>query len=341
MFEKLPLLCHIAPMIVRPKNAEPGNQIDIHYISLATHANALLSFSLQELFADPSRAPTMQISCGALTLDFSHQRILPETLPFFEIFAQSRQLAKKITALTNGDIVNHSEQRPALHTALRDPSPTPVFVNGENIKPQIRDAFEHMRTLCKTVWQSGIKDVLILGIGGSYWGSLSACEALRNLPKRLNIHFLAEMEAEAFDHTIHYLAPENTVVIIISKSFTTVETLANAQRARKWLGPLFKAHSIAVTANNNAALDLGIVSDHILPLWPWVGGRYSVWSSVGIPIALCYGIKAFEELQLGAHQMDQHADQYADAKQFTDDGRFTDFFKHAFFCSAHRSHYSL
>lgn len=274
---------------------------------LAPYVDILRSSQLRDLFAeDPRRATRMQISCHELTLDFSHQRITDKMWSALAVYAQKNKLDEHIRDLISGAVVNVSENRPALHTALRDPSSTPIFVKNENIKPQIQAAFESMRTLCKTVWQSGITDVLILGIGGSYWGSLCACEALRTLPKRLNVHFLGDMEAEAFDHATRALRPEKTMVVVISKSFKTIETLSNAKRARTWLGPLLSAHTIAVTANIQEAQSFGIQSSHVLPMWPWVGGRYSVWSCVGVPIALCYGIAAFQELLQGAHKMDQH-----------------------------------
>jgi glucose-6-phosphate isomerase len=277
------------------------------HMSLATHVQSLQSVHLRDLFAqDAMRKNAMQITCDELTLDFSHQRISTRTLCALETFADEHNLNTHISALINGENVNQTENRPALHTALRDPSATPIFVNNQDIKPKIRAAFDTMHALCKTIWQSGISDVLVLGIGGSYWGSLCACEALRTLPKRLNMHFLADIEAEAFDHTIHKLQPEKTIVLVISKSFTTQETLCNAMRARTWLGPLFKAHCMAITANCEAAQTFGVDPHYILNMWPWVGGRYSVWSTVGMPIALCYGMVTFQALLNGAHTMDQH-----------------------------------
>ncbi|MFA6036693.1 MAG: glucose-6-phosphate isomerase [Legionellales bacterium] len=274
---------------------------------LAPYIDILRSSHIRDLFAqDPMRASRMEISCHGLTLDFSHQRITEDIWNALVEYAKKNKLDQHIHDLISGAVVNVSENRPALHTALRDPSLTPIFVKKENIKPKIQSAFESMRTLCKTVWQSGITDVLILGIGGSYWGSLCVCEALRTLPKRLNVHFLGDMEAEAFEHATRNLRPEKTIVIVISKSFKTIETLSNAKRARTWLGPLLAAHAIAVTANIQEAQSFGIQASHILPMWSWVGGRYSLWSCVGIPIALCYGIAAFQELLHGAHLIDQH-----------------------------------
>jgi glucose-6-phosphate isomerase len=274
---------------------------------LSTLKDIFKTSHLRDLFMHaPLRSAQFQISAHELTLDFSRQRITIDSLASLIDFAQKNKLEQRVIDLTTGKDVNTSENRPALHTALRDPSAHPIVVNGEDVKPEIHAAFELMRTLCKSVWQSGITDVLVLGIGGSYWGSLCACEAFRNLPKRLNIHFLADMESEAFDHATQGLRPEKTVVIVISKSFKTIETLTNAKRAKTWLGPLLKAHCIAVTANKAEALHFGVQESHILPMWDWVGGRYSVWSSVGIPIALCYGIATFQEFLNGAHLMDQH-----------------------------------
>lgn len=294
-------------MIVKPKVRKKNTLVDIPSISLAAHAEYLKSFCLQELFTyHPARAQEMQIGCGHLTLDFSRQRIIPDTLHLFEALVKKEKLSEKINALVCGEIVNTSEQRPALHTALRDPSPTPIWVNGENIKPSIHMTFEKMQRLCETIWQNNITDVLVLGIGGSFWGPQCVCEALQTLPKRLNVHFLADTEQEAFAARVNTLTPERTVVIVISKSFTTPEALCNALRAHTWLGIYAKSHCLAVTAARHEAESLGIESSHILDIWSWVGGRYSVWSAVGLPIALCYGMSVFKAFLAGAHQMDQH-----------------------------------
>ncbi|MGA2655046.1 MAG: glucose-6-phosphate isomerase [Gammaproteobacteria bacterium] len=269
--------------------------------------NSLSPIHLRDLFAqEPMRTQQMQISAHGLTLDFSHQRISNETLAALTDFAEKNNLNQRVNELITGAHVNATENRAALHTALRDPTSTPIFVNQQDIKPEIQAAFESMKTLCKSIWQGGITDVLVLGIGGSYWGALCACEAFRNMPKRLNTHFLGDMEAEAFQYATRNLVPEKTMVIIISKSFKTVETLTNAKRAALWLGPLLKAHCIAITANNKAAQDFGVQDTHILPMWSWVGGRYSVWSCVGMPIALSFGMATFQEFLNGAHLMDQH-----------------------------------
>lgn len=278
---------------------------------LASHAQTLQSLHLREILPDPMRAQRMQISCHDLSLDFSHQRILPETLFFFEDVAKQEKLAEKMAALMRGDKVNVSEDRPALHTALRNPSDQPIYVDGKDIMPQIHNCLEHMEDLCNQVHASPIQDVVVLGIGGSYWGSAAVCDALQCLPKRLNVHFLGDMEKEAFDLTVASLRPATTLFIIISKSFTTPETLFNARLAQAWLGKYLQdttcPHAVAVTANADAAKAFGIAADHIFDMWPWVGGRYSVWSAVGLPIALCHGFAVFEEFLQGAHAMDEHA----------------------------------
>lgn len=276
-------------------------------VSLPAHVSHLKSLHLRELFnTHPHRTQEMQIACDELTLDFSHQRITQQTLDVLEDLANKSQLYKKIVDLICGKFVNTSEQRPALHTALRDPTPMPISVEGKNIKLDIRAMHEKMREVCERLWQKEIQDVLVLGIGGSYWGSRCVCEALQSLPTRLNVHFLADIEEEAFEAAIHKLSPQNTAVIIISKSFTTQEVLCNAQRAQAWLGPHEKEHLFAVTAAPKKAQAWGIESNNILEFWSWVGGRYSVWSAVGIPIALCYGMDVFCSLLEGAHIIDQH-----------------------------------
>jgi len=266
------------------------------------HAEVLAALHLREVIPDPIRAQRMQISAGEMSLDFSHQRFFPDSLPIFESFAHEQQLPEKMQALTRGAIVNVSENRPALHTALRSPYKDPLYVNGHDIMPAIHASLQKMKALCERVHASPIKDVVVLGIGGSYWGSAAVCDALQLLPKHLNVHFLGDMESEAFDVTVVGLKPETTLFIIISKSFTTPETLFNAQLAKSWGA----TNMVAVTAHAESAKAFGISADCIFDMWPWVGGRYSVWSAVGLPIALCHGFEVFEALLRGAHEMDEH-----------------------------------
>ncbi|MFI4956416.1 MAG: glucose-6-phosphate isomerase [Gammaproteobacteria bacterium] len=266
------------------------------------HAHTLASLHLRDVIPDPIRAQRMQISCGEISLDFSHQRFFPDSLPIFDDFAREQRLPEKMQALVRGGIVNVSENRPALHTALRSPSTEPLYVSGHDIMPDIHASLDKMKGLCERVHQSAIKDVVVFGIGGSYWGSAAVCDALQLSPKHLNVHFLGDMEEEAFDVTVAALEPETTLFIIISKSFTTPETLFNATLAKAWGA----TNLVAVTANADAAKAFGISADCIFDMWPWVGGRYSVWSAVGLPIALCHGFDAFEAMLQGAHAMDEH-----------------------------------
>ncbi len=275
-----------------------------------THANELKSLHLRNLVEDPARAPLMRISAAGITLDFSHQRILPETLSVFDAFATSQDLHSKMQALMRGDCVNISEARPALHTALRDFSDdTVIHVNNEDIMPHIRACRQQMKALCEHLKSSSVQDVVVLGIGGSYWGSAAVYQALQDLPRRVNVHFLGDMEEEAFTATVAGLTPASTTFLVISKSFTTPETLFNARLARTWLATTQDnsfPHLIAVTANASAAQAFGIAADHTFDMWSWVGGRYSVWSAVGLPVAICYGFDVFEALLKGASIMDKH-----------------------------------
>jgi glucose-6-phosphate isomerase len=266
------------------------------------HAQVLAALHLREVIPDPIRAQRMQISTGEISLDFSHQRFFPDSLPIFEGFAHEQQLPEKMQALVRGAVVNVSENRPALHTALRSPSTEPLYVNGHDIMPDIHASLDKMKALCERVHASPIKDVVVFGIGGSYWGSAAVCDALQMLPKHLNVHFLGDMEEEAFNVTVAGLNPETSLFIIISKSFTTPETLFNANLAKGWGAK----NMVAVTAHAQAAKAFGISADCIFDMWPWVGGRYSVWSAVGLPIALCHGFEVFEALLRGAHDMDEH-----------------------------------
>jgi glucose-6-phosphate isomerase len=278
---------------------------------LDNHITQLKPLHLRDLMADPTRASLMNISAAGLTLDFSHQRLRTDSLPILDAFARSQGLPERMKALMRGDCVNASESRPALHTALRDFSGEPIIVDGKDVMQDVNASWAKMKALCQTLQASPVTDVVVLGIGGSYWGSAAVYQALHTLPRRVRVHFLGDMEEAAFNIIVAPLSPETTSFLIISKSFTTPETLFNGRLAQAWLGDCLhdKAfpHAIAVTANISAAQDFGISVDHIFDMWSWVGGRYSVWSAVGLPIAICYGFDAFEAMLQGAYAMDQHA----------------------------------
>jgi glucose-6-phosphate isomerase len=232
------------------------------------------------------------------------------------LFAQAHKsgLEQFITDLFAGKHVNASEHRAALHSALRNLSKSPVLLDGEDVMPAVSDVWRRIDSLCNQ-WV-GVTDVIHIGIGGSDFGPRLAIEALSHVPglqsRGMRMHFLSNIDTAELARILQRAQPNSTRVIIVSKSFTTLETTMNAKAVVNWLkdndctsGQI--AHSLfAVTANIAAAKTFGIEEDNIYPFWDWVGGRYSVWSAVGLPIALQYGFKTFQDFLAGAHAMDLH-----------------------------------
>jgi glucose-6-phosphate isomerase len=228
--------------------------------------------------------------------------------------ARKSKLPEFITDMFAGKHVNQSEDRPALHSALRNLSKTPVLLGDQDVMPAVTDVWRRIEALCNK-WV-GVTDVIHIGIGGSDFGPRLAIEALAHVSdiesRGMRMHFLANIDTADLARILDRAQPHSTRVVIVSKSFTTLETTMNAQAIVAWLkandctkGQIAKA-LYAVTANVAAAKEFGIEEDHIFPFWEWVGGRYSVWSAVGLPIALQYGFKSFQDFLAGAHAMDLH-----------------------------------
>ncbi len=244
----------------------------------------------------------MFIEAADIHLNYKANMINDEAISLLADFAQAQQLNKHIQDLAQGEIVNVTESRAAWHMALRDPK---VQVND------VHTALQKIAQLCEKFQNSNITDVVHFGVGGSFWGPKLVVEALQDIPSRVNTHFVAELDEVELNDTLSKLDPKNTLFIIASKSFSTSETLLNAERAKKWLQKQLTDvqipdHFIAVTEKTEQAKTWGLTEEHILPLWDWVGGRFSVWSAVGLPIALSYGMDVFQAFLRGAHAMDQH-----------------------------------
>jgi glucose-6-phosphate isomerase len=249
-----------------------------------------------------------------VVLDTAYQNISEDQ--WLTLFANARhsKLEEFIADIFAGKHVNPSEDRPALHSALRNLSKTPVMIEGNDVMPSIQEVWQRIEALCNK-WV-GVTDVIHIGIGGSDFGPRLAIEALAHVPdidsRGMRMHFLANIDTAELARILSRAQPNSTRVIIVSKSFTTLETTMNAKAVVAWLkdnnctkGQIARA-LYAVTANVPAAREFGIEEDHIFPFWEWVGGRYSVWSAVGLPIALQYGFKTFQEFLAGAHAMDLH-----------------------------------
>ncbi|UII70747.1 glucose-6-phosphate isomerase [Pseudomonas sp. HN11] len=290
--------------------------------ALNQHRQAMQDFSMREAFnADPQRFSQFTLSSCGLFLDYSKNLITSETRDLLVGLAKEVNLKSAIDALYAGEPVNSSEGRPALHTALRRPVGDKLSVNGVNIMPDVHKVLNQITDLVGRIhdglWrgytEKPITDVVNIGIGGSFLGPELVSEALLSYAhKGVRCHYLANIDGSEFHELTMKLRAETTLFIVSSKSFNTLETLKNAQAARAWYlaqggseAELYR-HFIAVSSNNAAAVAFGIREENIFPMWDWVGGRYSLWSAIGLPIALAIGMSNFKELLSGAYTMDQH-----------------------------------
>jgi glucose-6-phosphate isomerase len=290
--------------------------------TLSDQRRSLAARSLVELFdSDPGRASGLSLGWDEWLADWSKQRLTAETMRALLAHARVRNLEMWIAALFAGEKINLSEQRPALHTALRQQGDAPLLVDGTDIVPAIRATQARMRTLA-TQLRGGLRlgvtgrplrSVVHIGIGGSDLGPALVCDALAGSRRDgVDVAFVSNVDPEHLTRALTGLDPAMTLFIVTSKTFTTIETLRNAQAARDWLaaslggGPALSQHFVAVTANVDAARAFGVSSADVLPMWDWVGGRYSLWSAVGVAIAIRCGWDAFAQLLAGAASMDSH-----------------------------------
>ena len=290
--------------------------------ALNDHRQAMQDFSMREAFnADPLRFTQFTLSSCGLFLDYSKNLINAETRKLLVGLANEVDLKGAIKSLFDGEIVNASEGRPALHTALRRPVGDKLSVNGVNVMPEVHKVLNQITDLVGRIhdglWrgytEKPITDVVNIGIGGSFLGPELVSEALlAYAQKGVRCHYLANIDGSEFHELAMKLRAETTLFIVSSKSFNTLETLKNAQAARAWYlaqggsEAELHRHFIAVSSNNAAAVAFGIREENIFPMWDWVGGRYSLWSAIGLPIALAIGMSNFKELLSGAYTMDQH-----------------------------------
>jgi glucose-6-phosphate isomerase len=284
--------------------------------ALAAHAQDLRSRHLRDLFAaDPQRFENFSLGHGELLLDFSKQRITADTLDRLHRLAAAADIPGWAARMQAGEAINHTEKRAVLHTALRAPAGSP------GARPEVQAVLGRLRDFCHRIhdgdWRgfSGqrITDVVNIGIGGSDLGPRMATQALaaRQQPD-LRVHFVSNVDGADLAVTLDGLNPRTTLFIVASKTFTTLETMANAHTARNWLvaaagsGAAVEKHFVAVSTNHEATSDFGIATENVFEFWDWVGGRFSLWSAIGLPLALAVGFQQFEELLAGAHDMDRH-----------------------------------
>ena len=290
--------------------------------ALAAHRKQLQSIPMKQLFAeDPDRATRYFIEGAGLSLDFSKNRITDDTLAALLNLAQGCGLEPRREALFRGDSINVTENRPALHTVLRAPATETIMVGGKNIVSEVHDTLGRMEVLVREVLDGSRRghtgkvftDLVSIGIGGSFLGPKLVTEALHPYAKgKIRCHYVANIDGTEICETLRSVHPETTLFLIQSKSFRTQETLENSKVARQWFldnggnEPAIASHFLSVTANVSAAEDFGIHADNVFPMWDWVGGRYSLWSAIGLPIAFTIGMDNFRLLLAGARAMDEH-----------------------------------
>ena len=290
--------------------------------ALKAHYESTKNLHMRDLFAqDPQRFETFSARLGDILLDYSKNRITEETMTLLMDLARQTDVEAWRDKMLGGGIVNCTESRAVLHTALRNRSNTPVLVDGHNIMPKVNTVLAQMRSFSERIrsgeWlgYSGkrIEHVVNIGIGGSDLGPQVVCESMKPFAQRgLKVHFVSNADSTHLVETLKLVEPENTLFIVSSKSFTTQETMLNAYSARTWFVDLvgnekaIAKHFVAVSSNIEAAREFGINSNNIFEFWDWVGGRYSLWSAIGLPIAVYLGMDHFEELLEGAHEMDRH-----------------------------------
>ena len=274
---------------------------------------------LAKLLEDSERGGALRLSVGGILFDFSKQKVTLPILNALLDLAEERRWAEQREALTAGAPVNFTEGRAALHTALRDPASRQTKAAGEEVAQTRQRLLEFAEAVRRGERQGYLGDafthVLHIGIGGSQLGPQLVTEALGGAGQPLQVLYVANIDDHAIEAALAALRPETTMFVIASKTFSTLETLANAAAARSWFlersnrRDALRRHFFAVTANAAGAAEFGLPPDNVFPLWDWVGGRFSLWSAVGLPIALGLGKTGFEALLAGAHAMDRHFQQ--------------------------------
>ncbi len=290
--------------------------------ALNEHQQALAKTHLRQLFAeDPQRAERFSLQLDDILFDYSKQRITDRSKELLIELAHQCRLADKIEQMFSGAKINSTEQRAVLHVALRNRGNRPILVDGVDVMPQVNAVLAKMRAFCERV-RSGqwlgftgqpIRDIVNIGIGGSDLGPLMVTEALKPYGHpQLKVHFVSNVDGTHISETLKALNPQTTLFLIASKTFTTQETLANAHSARRWLLDAFAdeaaiaKHFVAISTNTEKVTEFGIDPANMFEFWDWVGGRYSLWSAIGLSIGLYLGMDNFEELLSGAHQVDEH-----------------------------------
>jgi glucose-6-phosphate isomerase len=289
---------------------------------LNQHQQNIASLHMRDLFAqDAKRFDKFSLKFADILFDYSKHRITDETLPMLFQLAREAKIEDWRDKMFAGEKINITEDRAVLHTALRNRANTPVLVDGHNVMPDVNAVLAQMREFSNKVRNGSwtgytgkrITDVVNIGIGGSDLGPVMVCDALKPYSSPdLNVHFVSNIDGAHLMRALNVCNPETTLFIVASKTFTTQETMTNARSARTWFLKSAKdnahvaKHFVALSTNAKAVEDFGIDTDNMFAFWDWVGGRYSLWSAIGLSIALYVGMDNFEELLTGAFEMDQH-----------------------------------
>lgn len=297
-------------------NTPAWNKLKDHY------ENDMKETTLRKLFQDnPDRFQEFSFKDEDLLIDFSKNLINTQTKQLLLQLASACKLSEAIPAMFNGEVINETENRPVLHVALRNFSDKPIYANGKDVMPDVKKVLKQMENFCLSIhsgeWKgySGkkIRYIVNIGIGGSDLGPLMVTEALKPYKnENIEAYFVSNVDATHIAETLKKVNPEETLFLIASKTFTTQETMTNAHTARNWFldeakDPAFVAkHFVALSTNEKEVTKFGIDAANMFVFWDWVGGRYSLWSSIGLSIALTIGYGNFELLLKGAHEMDNH-----------------------------------
>lgn len=293
---------------------------------LLQHYQEIRDLKMRDMFAaDKNRFEKFSIEFNDILLDYSKNRITEETMQLLTALAEETGVKEWAGKMFSGEKINNTEGRAVLHTALRNRSSRPVYVDGRDVMPGVKAVLQHMRSFSEEVrsgrWKGfsgkSITDVVNIGIGGSDLGPVMVTEALKPYSRRdIRVHFVSNVDATHIMEVLRTADPETTLFIIASKTFTTQETIANADTAKKWFTASFKdsteahkaiaKHFVALSTNEKEVSAFGIDTRNMFEFWDWVGGRYSLWSAIGLSIAVCIGMDNYEELLNGAFEMDEH-----------------------------------
>lgn len=299
---------------INPTETNAWNRLTAHFMNMqASH--------MRELFQeDPKRFEKFSILFEDILIDYSKNLINEPVLKDLIALANESELAGSIHAMFSGDRINQTEKRSVLHIALRNRSNQPILVDGADVMKDVNRVLDQIKSFSSRLlsgeWkgysQKAITDIVNIGIGGSDLGPLMVTEALKPYHKNIKPHFVSNVDGTHLAETVKHLNPETTLFIVASKTFTTQETMTNAESAKKWFlektnnqGDVAK-HFVAVSTNAKAVKEFGIATENMFEFWDWVGGRYSLWSSIGLSIACTIGFDHFVELLEGAHAMDNH-----------------------------------